>query len=55
MARLDRATQYSLEVLVFTGSPGLACGSPEDDRQDPKARPRHLIDTIDRKGRLSMR
>ena len=32
MARLDRATQYSPEMPVITGSPGLAFGSPEDDR-----------------------
>ena len=37
MARLDRPIQYSPEVLVFTGSTGLACGSPEDDRQGPEA------------------
>ena len=33
MARLDRATQYSPETAVITGSPGLAFGSPEDDKK----------------------
>ena len=31
LLELDRASQYSPEVPVITGSPGLAFGSPEDD------------------------
>ena len=38
MARLDRATQYSRAPPVLTGSPGLAFGSPKDDRPGKLAR-----------------
>jgi hypothetical protein len=37
MARLDRATQQATAPLVTTGSPGLACGSPEDDKRSRRS------------------
>jgi hypothetical protein len=37
MARLDRATQYPQPAPVIAGSPGLAFGSPEDDKTDYEA------------------